>query len=288
MLIRGRESRSLPIFFLLLGKVPIFPYYKMNKISIIVVLSVFFINNLCESSETVDTALQFAMGQVRVIAYDTGFEINSNFRVVSQEKIRVNTNSGSVEYLSNVTREIETRNYGGKKIVKLVINPLDELYWWLKFGAVNLNLEIYPNKLSGSNYGTEAGIGMKYQVFPETIVSPGICFLAGVTVQEIKFDKLYTGTLSGINSKYQTVDTNLSVIISKFITKKIEPYCGFNVFRYQNRLFDENGMYDIEGYKDNISITVGIKYKIYPLEWLVLETQFAGETNVSIGFGWGY
>jgi hypothetical protein len=240
--------------------------------------------------ENVDTAAQFSKGQLRMIFCKTTYDLNPAFQFTNPEKVKVKTLSGDIQYLSNTQKEILYRNYGERIFVKFVFNPLDELYWWVKIGAVSANVEVlYNNRISNDVYGLLAGIGAKYAVFPETMVTPGINFDFGVMAQENSFNRFYDGSsYYAVRNKFETVETQASLLISKNITKKIEPYCGISVVRYYGKLADETCSEMIDGTKDDASVFAGARIKVFPLEWFIVETKFIGEKSVSIGFGWGY
>ena len=245
----------------------------------------FLIFNFVFASEIVDSAYQIAKGNFRGIVYYSNFENKPCFKI-KEENNPVYGISGKTE------SEISCTGKGNNTALKVLFNPFEGFIWWGKIGSSEYTLEVpsysVTNKFEVDKPGIVAGFGLRYQVFPETIVNPGICLDFGISASEYKFRKFSVDGASKkvINDRFENIEGQVAFILSKKY-KYFEPYGGAKIFRNFIRITDEESFSKSEGYKDQISIFVGTKIRFYKMEWLILEYSFLDESNITFGFGVG-
>ena len=255
------------------------------------------------SYETMDTAAQLSKGNVRAAVYYINKTYMPVLQVEGQSTISVNVDDGSggtatVEYLSYNRQTIECSSQSGDTVIRVAANPFEGLTWWAKLGSSNYTLDIpsvtVTNSVSGTRPGLIAGLGVRNQLFPDTIVTPGICVDFGLTLYSYEFDRFTTNAagagVNPVNNRFEVAETKLTFLVSKsdFRGSGIEPYGGISVFRYYTRIIDKDTRVHADGYTDNLDVFLGARIKLYPLEWLIAECNLAGSANLSLGFGWGH
>lgn len=238
---------------------------------IILSLLLIFLFNKIYANEILFNSLQLSKQEFKLAVCKTFFEQNGSFEL--------SQNTGY-------------KNKGNNNLLKIFYNPYDEIYWWLELGQEKGNIEFNPDyRLESVNNGFLYGAGARYQLFPETIVSPGLSFDLGIRFCRIDFKKmLSSNSIFLIDDSLDIFTGRLNLVITKknLFSKNTEPYAGLNIYRVYSRLLDNNSLGSVDGYKDNFNITAGIKLKIYPFEWFVLEAGLINDPYYSIGFGWGY
>jgi len=237
------------------------------------------------ASEIVDSAYQISKGNFRGIVYYSSFENKPSFKIRKE-------NNPVYGILGETESEISCTGKGSNAVLKVLFNPFEGFAWWGKIGSSEYTLEVpsysVTNKFEVDIPGIIAGFGLRYQVFPETIVNPGICLDFGMTASEYKFRKFSVdgGSKRIINDRFENIEGQVALILSKKY-KHFEPYGGAKVFRNFVRITDEESLSKSEGYKDQISVFFGTKIRVYKMEWFILEYSFVNETNITFGFGVG-
>ncbi|MFN3966271.1 MAG: hypothetical protein ACK4JE_01040 [Endomicrobiia bacterium] len=237
------------------------------------------------ASEIVDSAYQIEKGKFRAVIYYSSFENKPSFQVKEKNK-QIYGIPGWTE------SEISCSGKGEHTLLKVLFNPFEGFVWWGKLGSSNYTLEVpsysVTNKFEVDGPGIIAGFGLRYQIFPETIVNPGICLDFGISASEYKFKKFSVdGDTKGIiNNRFESIEGQFAFILSKRY-KKFEPYFGAKVFRNFIKMVDGESLSSVEGVKDNISVFCGTKIRVYKMEWFILEGSFLNETNITLGFGVG-
>jgi len=267
------------------------------KVFLLVLLN--YVIEIVYGFEVMDTCKQFAKGQIRAVLYYNDFKLYPVFNITSSDEITVRTDTKEFKYFDKTEQTINCKAEGNSAILKIEINPFDELYWWTKIGSENYSLEIPllegKNKLDTLSGGLIVGLGTKYQIFPETIVSPGICIDFGLTVSEYKFEKYYPYGMAPIiiNNKLESTEGQMTLFMSKSLVSsdkklEIEPYFGLKIFRNFNRITDMVTLKQAQGITDGIGIFLGSQLKIFPMEWIIFELGLLNEMTLSVGFGYGF
>ncbi len=256
----------------------------MNKFFLIFNFT-FLIFNFVYASEILDSAYQIEKGKFRSVIYYSSFENNPIFKL-KEKNDQLYGISGYTE------TEISCTGKGEISGIKVLFNPFDGFVWWGKLGSCNYILEVpsysVANKFELDRPGLLVGFGLRYQIFPETIVNPGMCLDFGLTVSEYKFKKFSVDGSSReiINNRFETIEGQTAFLLSKRY-KIFEPYCGVKIFRSFSKITDCDFFSSVEGYRDNVSVFIGTKIRVKKFEWFVLEYSFIDETNIAIGIGIG-
>jgi len=241
------------------------------------------------SNEIIFNSVQLSKQEFKLSICKSFFNKLGRFDLNKEEIIKV----GQQQYFGETSKHIDFVGSGNRSFLKIIYNPYDELYWWLKFGTERQRIELpQNNKFDAFEPGYIVGFGTRYQIFPETIVSPGLCFDLGIDYSQQYFDRLYTeDVLKGIiNNKIETINTQLSFIMTKrnLFIKNLEPFIGFNIYRIYNKLIDKNNLSSINGIIDNFNLSFGMKFKIFTYEWFLFESSLINDVYYLIGFGFGY
>lgn len=259
----------------------------MKKISFFFAgLSVILCGSLTYSSEIVIPAAQIMKGKGVVVIYYTRANQDLNLQVSNKDEIKVNNSS----YFSEVTNDFKCNGNANSVLVKAVINPVDEgFYYWLKAGSGSYDLEIpsasVRNKLSGRNLGTIVGLGMRSQLFPDTIVTPALAIEMGGSYSVYDLDVFKSGSdpNQSIANRFEVFEAQISCLISKKI-RKFEPFGGLKIARTFNQLRQLNSQGSVSGAKDNAGVFAGARYYVHSNETVVIEGGFVGETSLTIGW----
>ncbi|OGS25835.1 MAG: hypothetical protein A2297_08460 [Elusimicrobia bacterium RIFOXYB2_FULL_48_7] len=239
-----------------------------------------------------DTACQLSKGSFRASFYYNSLRANPEIAVYNVSP-GITVGNTVVNYVSMTESRINCRALSNQETVKIIFNPFGGLTWWGKIGSCDYVLDI-PSTASVNRFetvdpGMLAGIGFRCQVFPETIVTPGISLDFGCSVAENIIRKFSVdGSLAGvIDGKLSTLEGQTVFNVSKKMGK-IESFGGFKIFRSYLKLQDSSTLSYIDGYKDNINLFAGAKLKLTSYESIICEANFIGETSFSLGMGIGF
>ena len=242
--------------------------------------------SLTYASEIVMPAAQIQKGKGTVAIYWTRADQNLSLQVTNKDEIKVNNSS----YFSEVTNDFKCNGRANSILVKAVINPIDEgFYYWLKAGSGSYDLEIpsssVTNKLSGRNPGSIVGFGMRSQLFPDTIVTPALAIEMGGSYSAFDLDVFRSGSGPNelISDKLEIFEAQFACIVSKKIGK-FEPFGGLKIFRTHTLLRHVSSLGSVSGTKDNAGLFAGTRYYVHSAESVVIEGSFVGETTFSLGW----
>ncbi|MCB4792221.1 MAG: hypothetical protein LHV68_10075 [Elusimicrobia bacterium] len=248
----------------------------------------FFLCNTCSliyGSEIIFPASQIEKGKGSINLFYSNSEEKMNFRISNRDEIKVNGNS----YFSDVNNDLESKGKSNSLALKLIVNPQDSLYYWVKIGVGSYDLDIpsvtVKNNLTGRDLGWIAGFGIHSNLFPDTIVTSALAFDFGVNYSSYKLDSFSAGGANPvlISDTLSLTEIQIAILMSKKY-KKFEPYGGLKVFRIYSTLQDNTTLGKTTGVKDNVGLFLGTRIKVYSKESLVLEGSFIGQTALNIGW----
>jgi hypothetical protein len=247
-----------------------------------------FCSSLICASEVALPAAQIESGKCSFFVLNSFSSEKLNFKVESRDEIKVGNNS----YFSQVTNDLESDGAMNAVLAKLVINPDNGLYYWLKAGIGAYNLEIpslnAKNKLSGQDKGWLCGFGARKLLFPDTLVSPAIAFDLGITRAEYGIDTFRSGSSApvAVSNRLDITELQAGFVVSKKI-KRVEPYGGLKVYRKTVMLSDKTGFSNVSGTKDGAGVFLGVRLNFHRYEALVIEGSLGGDTDFSVGLNIG-
>ena len=245
-----------------------------------------------DCSEYMDTAAQVSKGSFRASLYYVDLDHKPTITVYKGGS-KIQIGNEIFDYISQTEASIECRAKSNQEAVKVVFNPFGGFIWWGKIGSCDFTFDLPSansiDRFENISQGIVVGLGLRYQVFPETIVTPGILMDFGFTTSENNIQKFSVdGVFAGIvDSKLTTQETQAAFVLSKKI-KNIEPFGGIKVRRDYLKFIDLSSLEYLDGYKDTVDVFLGLKIQIYHYESVMLEANFIGETSVALGLGIGF
>ncbi|MBU2567833.1 MAG: hypothetical protein KJ967_03540 [Elusimicrobia bacterium] len=254
--------------------------YGCKVVCFFVILACMFSGTF--ASETMDTARQIEKGKARVVFYNSSFKNSPVLKVRGTGNVRI---TQGYEYATDYETEVNCSGYGNQTVLKVSYNPFEGLIWWGKIGSADYRLDVpstsyISTSLVSSSPGLMSGIGARYLIFPETVVTPALGADFSLTLSEIRFDRAY-------QLRFETAEGQIAFIISKTMSV-FEPYGGIKVYRSYSKITDTQTFESTSGYKDNVNLFGGVRVKLYRYEWLIVEGNFIGETGISAGVGLGF
>jgi hypothetical protein len=185
--------------------------------------------------------------------FDFGYQyVQSNvlLQTVEKEEILLDYNNKPYKYFDNTYKEFRIKNLSTNIIYSFETKPFDKIWYLLYFGLKpSQTIEINDtHKLSSTEYGWCAGVGLSFSLFPLTLFSIGID-----VYNKIFFEKFCFNYYISENDKFK-VDTelfNLNILcginFSKIFWKFIELGCGGEILYRNSSLVDKMNFYTVSG-----------------------------------------
>lgn len=259
----------------------------IKKIFILAAITFLFYASLTFASEIIMPARQIALKDCQVALYYSQLEQDLNFKVTSVDQIIVP--GSAIGYFSKVTNDFKCSGKTERVLLKIITNPTGGFYYWFKAGAGKYELEIpsqtVTNKLSSLDNGYLLGIGLRSQIFPDTIVTPAIAVGLGLNYSLYDLEKFRTENNPGelVDNKLSLTEVQLDLLFSKEF-RKFEFFGGAKVLRTYANLTEKQSLSEVSGFKDNIGLFLGSRIKIHSNESLFLEGSFLNEKGFSVGW----
>lgn len=260
------------------------PIMKFTKVLLAVSIAI-FIRSLAFSSEIIFPASQLEKGKLQISLYGSMTKKDLTLSASNREQISV----GQLNYFSQVTNEFDVQTLANNVTAKLLINPADGLYYWMKAGTGSFELEIpsvtVKNKLSTQQNGLIIGLGVRKRLIPDTIVTPAAAVELAINYSKFNLDKFRSGSDAPvlIPNVLEDLELQIGFIVSKKIDN-FEPFAGLKILRDFVRIYDSSDLSEISGVKDNVSLSLGSKIKVFSQESLLIEANFIGENSFTIGW----
>lgn len=216
-----------------------------------------------------------------------------------------------VAYVTVATKEIDFGEYGEYDFIqaayaaKLSVKVWEGWHAYVRAGKFTPEIEKvvsgattkYENKddFNGSVFGG----GVKWVMFPDTLVSPAVTVDLGITQWSADFNKfsnlgLPAGITINANSGIDATEIQGAVMVSKKLLM-FDPYAGLRAMstkvKWQTTVDIGSQTFvdkELEGDGDGVSPFVGVKFTFLPLVSVVVEGSFVQETNISAGVRVGF
>lgn len=246
----------------------------MKKIIIIAGLIIFSWTNV-KASELMTSARQLGIGRVGVVAYAT----------VS-------------------TKEVDFGEFGefdfvqAAYAVKGTFKVWEGWHVYAKVGKFTPDIESVATSIKYENKddfdGSMFGGGVKWVMFPDTLVTPAVTLDISVTQWDADINKF--NVLGGVvkaDWAIKATEIQGAVMVSKKLLM-FDPYIGVKVintdvdWKTTVSILGVNEDKEISGDANGISPFVGIKFSPLPFVSVVVEGSFAKEKNVSAGVRVGF
>jgi len=231
-------------------------------------------------------ATQIEAGKGVLQIYFSKSEEKIGFSAATNEVITV----GNLDYFSVTQSEVEGTGKSDAYTAKYIVNPYNGLQYWILAGIAGYELSIpsgtVTNRLNTQDKGWQAGTGVRLRLFPDTIVSPAVSAEIGFTYSVFGLGILASGNEAArtINNQIEFSEVQSAIIVSKRL-KNAEVYGGLKVARSYALLKDNDALQNVSGIKDSAGAVAGIRFRMYPKEFIVVEGSAFGETNISVGWG---
>ncbi len=212
----------------------------------------------------------------------TGMTNTLSFSQTGSQRI----SAGGINYYSDVSAKFDVDAKSSAMSVKYMFNPHSDLYYWVKLGQGNYELEIpsdtVKNRLSSRENGLIVGAGVRKMLFPDTIVTPAIAVELNATVSDYKLDgfKPGNGADTVVSDELSLAQLEAALIISKKY-RMLEPYGALKISHNQSSLWDNESTAKIDGSTDTVGLVAGVKIRVFQKESLVFEGGFIDENYVS-------
>ncbi len=253
--------------------------------------------------ETFDSsAYQLRTKETIFSLYASGGEKDVLLSAANLNTININ----GITFQSISESRFESKLNFGYINAKLIFNPGDAFYYWLRIKAGQSDFRIpvvggVDNILSGGNsYGI--GFGIKKQVLPGTIVTPAIAVEAGTDFATSRYSSFKSGGIIWPSDiRLNNIEFQGGVFLSyRRYNKKsgrpcvLEPTVGLRVSRVYSTLIDYFTFERVEGVKDSVGMTGALKVhlnrRFYGTasnetggESFIIEAQFGEEKILSCG-----
>lgn len=227
-----------------------------------------------QASEIMTSAKQLGIGRVGVVAYYTA-------------------SAKEVDFGEYAKYDFIQAAYAVKASVKV----WEGWHVYAKAGKFTPEIENVANSsLKYENKddfdGTVFGGGVKYVLFPDTLVTPAVAVDIGVTQWSADINK-FAGSVIVWKNELDITEIQGAVSVSKKLLM-IDPYVGVKVFNTDVKwktnvtVAGQTVNKEIEGDANGISPFVGVKFSPLPFISVIAEGSFATETNISVGIRVGF
>ncbi|MDW8056493.1 MAG: hypothetical protein RMJ13_07290 [Elusimicrobiota bacterium] len=198
---------------------------------------------------------------------------------------------GTHTIMSETSKEYTSKIIANKSSVGVDFKLNDKIFYTLEAGIVsNQSAKFEGNsdsKFESLDYGWLVAFNTNFEVFPETVVNPGIFFTTGFDVETYKFNILNTTTFSRYltNIEFNVVDVYGGLNMRKRLFNIFSGDITFSMKYRLSSMKDWIGLYSIsgEGYTMNVSFSgnirlgsnesIGLKMLISPFDNAQLETS---------------
>ncbi|MFH1282454.1 MAG: hypothetical protein ABII27_02175 [bacterium] len=234
-------------------------------------LLIIIIPGLCYSAEIMTSARQIGVGRVSAVAYYAH----------SEQKIDFERRS-DVSLVSDAL------------IGKVTVKVYENWHVFFKAGTIGSDLEYGSFKYKKDNEfdGALFGGGVKYNLFPDTVVTPAISIDIGVTHFTTDLKRLESPSFIGeqkINHEIESLEWQGVFYISKKFFA-LEPYGGVKLIINDLKWKDNNpdATETIDGDNQGVSPFLGVRFNFLPLIGLTIEGSLVAEKALSVGLTIGF
>ncbi len=231
--------------------------------------------NICSAAELASTAGQLGIGRINLTGYYTKTFLKPTFQVG--------------------TNNFDCRSEFEGIALKFVISPFLKWNVYGKFGIGTCAIEIpYINDtfkyLSDTKVwtGRTFGIGLRYILFPDTIVTPGISVDAAWNHKNYTLSKLEKkGESNNFTGAYISEEIQTAFLIGKKFSIA-EPYGGLKIIAVNGKLTDKTVSQSIDEKHSGLAVFIGSKITIYPIVSVICEFTYGNEILYLLGLSVGF
>lgn len=175
-------------------------------------------------------------------------------------------------------------------LIKVLVQPWDRMQYYAFGGMANASLSLpNGNVLTADRFGHIAGVGVKAQLMPDTVVSPAIALDGSFGWHRYRFSEVSPSATPAIDQKLDIYQYQIAVEAShKFDLTgvSLEPYGGVKWLRSHSYLKDQRsdgGGSRIGGIQDTFSPFVGLQARVFEHETIFAEASFVDGVQYAAG-----
>ena len=210
---------------------------------------------------------------------------------------------GSTITSSSSGTDLDAQGSGNGVFAKVTFQPFDSgIQYYILGGGSDYTLRL-PSGTYSNSYATELpgysiGGGIKYTLVPYTIVQPAVSLDLSAVHSRYKLTKFASGdgqVVGDTGFDLQTLEIQGALTISKKYMfdlgdnrASVDPYFGVKVQHTQASLDDLTTGDHFSGTRTGVAPFVGLKFKPFPYEGIVVEGSFLNELSASVGLTLGF
>ena len=251
----------------------------MKAIFLILLLtSNFSLLTFCYSSELMTSADRNSGKGIDFSVYWLQEKRDITVNVLSAEESLVLNLDASVSTFSGTAVNIsqyELKEKTSLPAIKFNVRLGEKFHPYFKLGVSKTELTGYGKKWESGQDGIVGGLGLKYVLLQDTVVTPAFAVDTEITFKNVKIKKFDD---TDIDLNYKTRELSASFWTSKKL-KRFEPYLGLQ-FSFIDGEFENC---DISA--DSVNIFYGCSYKFLPGISFVFENSFVNIKNFTFSAG---
>lgn len=193
------------------------------------------------------------------------------FQSMHEDNVLVGTHT----VVSKTSAEYQAKMKYNRVRISLNFHPYGEkVSYVIKFGV----LPAQSCRFDGSDYnfgsidsGWSVLAGLQFNIFPETIVNPGVFITAEAEVERYKFNFISDSSKNPVDVEFQTTDILFGLAFEKSIHKMLTLYTAGNIVFRSSDMKDKATFYTLSGTNYTFDFTLSAKINITKNESLVLK-----------------
>ena len=257
--------------------------------------------NFIRATELMTSATQLGPGRVHAEVYYK--------RMARQDSTitlggggAVNVKSSTISSRSSGT-DLEMEGSGNGMFTKITYQPFESgLQYYVVTGMSDYNLQIpsgtFSNSYTTGDPGIVVGGGLKYTLVPHTVVTPALSIDISAVHSRYKLTKFASGDGNVVGDTGFLL-TELEIQGALTISKKfvfdlgdnkasLDPYGGIKCIRLRTGMEDLSSGSYFSGTRTSYAPFLGVKFKPFPYEGIVVEGSFINELSASVGLTVGF
>jgi hypothetical protein len=257
-------------------------------------LGIIFVSAVPAFAGMVGSPRQLPAGSLKIFAYYEGVQGQDlDFALSSEGQCTTNNGtSPNAGFACGSTGHVSAEGSGGSGKVRVLYQPYESVQYRLGAGVGDYSLKVasitQANTLNGGSPGTSLDAGLKFVLWPDTLVGPGLAADLGMEWDSYRFTSFpqaRTAAEGAIDQRLDLLRTQVSLQTGHVFKPEswrvgVEPYGGVQWIRTQAWLKDYKGGGCVGGIQDTVAPFLGVHLAVYENEGLFVEA--------SVVNGWRY
>ncbi|HOW28955.1 MAG TPA: hypothetical protein PK876_10705 [Elusimicrobiota bacterium] len=163
----------------------------------------------------------------------------------------------------------------------------------LRLGTGDYELAIpsgsVTNRLRNETPGLIWGLGVSWNLTPDTPVTPAVMLAVDYTRADYKLSRFQSGSAeaASVRQDFSLQEMQVALSASKK-WKKWDPYGGVRFFRQTACVYDRETADRVYGRRDGYAPYAGCAYRFFEREELLVEVSGVDETLITLGVNIGF